>query len=311
MPHRLIFLVAAAFTFASAFGTEETLPSEQETKNEATFVANTREIELPDEETDVTLTLFIPKKIDRNMPAVIFLPGVMAEIDQYASYANALAEQGILVAMHHWYTPLSGDVEIAHDAKAMAKWLTESLKVDKNRLGIAGHSFGAKDAILAESIWGKFAAIVAIDPDNSGDISAVDDFVPNLKSPLMLIGAEVGWKGPELCAPINANYLRFFEKAPSGTIELTLKGADHVQMLDDAERFGYTICRVGDADSSETHDLALKATLAFFRQHLLGGPSVLETLPPDQIRVAGKPLSPSDEMPPKKKSSGPLRSQNH
>jgi hypothetical protein len=103
----------------------------------------------------------------------------------------------------------------------------------------------------------------------------------------LLIGAEVAWQAASICAPMETNYLRFFEHAPAGTVELTLRGADHVQMLDEPDRFGYGICRVGTADSRQVHDTTLLATVGFFVQHLKGGP-VLTKLPVVQgaIRVA-------------------------
>ena len=296
MRFKIFLLIFSALGITPVLGADA--PSSGPVEAPSAYVENTKEFELSDDESDVGFTLFIPRGMAPGMPAVIFLPGVMAEIDQYWSYANALAAQGILVAIHHWYSPLTSDVEIARDAKVMALWLTNTLKADKGRLGIAGHSFGAKDAILAEGIYGGFAAIAAIDPDNSGDISAVDDYVPHLTPPLLLIGAEVAWQGPNLCAPMDANYLRFFERAPAGTIELTLKDADHVQMLDDPERFGYTICRVGNAESKDAHDLALKATVGFFRQHLLGVGEILDLLPAEHVRIVGKEPQTSSSAPP-------------
>jgi hypothetical protein len=87
-------------------------------------------------------------------------------------------------------------------------------------------------------------------------------------------------------------HLRFFEQAPAGTVELTLRGADHVQMLDEPDRFGYGVCRVGTVDSRRVHAIALSATVGFFVQHLKGG-AVLTTLPEVQgaIRVAQAPRS--------------------
>jgi hypothetical protein len=83
------------------------------------------------------------------------------------------------------------------------------------------------------------------------------------------------------------NYRRFFERAPQGTVELTLRDADHVQMLDEPDRFGYGICRCGTADSRQVRNSARRATVAFFRQHLQGGGALPE--PPETqatVRVA-------------------------
>lgn len=245
-----------------------------------------KELEVSQSGEDLTITLYHePGTLQAHAPAIVFLPGLMANVDQYESYAIALASQGFVVAVHEWYSPMTSDVELAHDAKLISDWLIETQGIDLSRIGIAGHSMGAKDAILAASQYGGFASIVAIDPDDSGDVSAVRDYVSKLISPLLLIGAEVAWKAPSICSPREENYQRFFEHSPAGTVELTLKDADHVQMLDDPERFGYTICRCGTADSRQVHDVALKATVAFLMQHLQSGHLALASMPEGQVRT--------------------------
>lgn len=249
-------------------------------------------IEVSDVEIDgpggsLTVTLYRPHAFQRHAPAIVFLPGLMAPVDQYDSYARALAAEGFLVAAHEWYSPLTSDIELAREAHIIADWLVETLRADPARIGIAGHSMGGKDAILAAVALGGFSSVVAIDPDDAGELSVVHGQIAALRAPLLLIGAEVAWKAASICAPMETNYLRFFEHAPAGTVELTLRGADHVQMLDEPDRFGYGICRVGTADSRQVHDTALSATVGFFIQHLKGGP-VLTTLPEVRgvIRVA-------------------------
>jgi dienelactone hydrolase len=37
----------------------------------------------------------------------------MAPVDQYDSYARALAGEGFLVAAHEWYSSLTSDIELA------------------------------------------------------------------------------------------------------------------------------------------------------------------------------------------------------
>lgn len=239
---------------------------------------------------EIEATLYLPVPYRPHLPGVIFLPGIMADVDQYASYAKDLAENGILVIVHPWYSPLTSDIELAQHAKILSDWVKETLKVDGDRVGIAGHSMGAKDAILAEGVYGGFKAIVAIDPDDSGDPSAADLYTPGLKAPLLLIGAELGWDAPDFCAPLEENYQKYFEKSPPGTIELTLIGADHVLMLDDPERFGYSFCRTGWADSVQVHDTTMRAVTAFFIQHLKGGAEALRSLPNPAVRI--KPDSP-------------------
>jgi hypothetical protein len=137
---------------------------------------------------------------------------------------------------------------------------------------------GGKDAVLSALVDGRFAAAVAIDPDDGGAPTVAQGPVARLRAPLLLIGAEVGWQAASVCAPKESNYQRFFEWAPVGTIELTLRDADHVQMLDEPDRFGYSICRSGTADSRQVRVTARRAVVGFFVQYLQGGAGM--TAPP-------------------------------
>ena len=235
----------------------------------------------------LTINLYKPVRNILKGPSVVFLPGRMASDDQYDSYARVLASRGIIVAVRGWYSLFKTDLELAHDAKIMADWLIKTQGVDEKNIGVAGHSMGAKDAVLAATQYGIFKSVVAIDPDDNGNVSVVKNYVASLKVPLLLIGAEVAWKAVSICAPKKNNYQRFFEQAPAGTIELTLLGADHVQMLDNPDRFGYGICRCGTADSQQVRITARRATVSFFMQHLLSGPKLATSKSNDAlIRVA-------------------------
>ena len=247
-----------------------------------------RDIPDLDAETTLPIILYIPNNSNYKSAGVVLLPGLMASVDQYESYSRDLAKEGFIVAAHSWYSPLTSDEELAREANVIADWLRATFRIDRHHIGVVGHSMGAKDAILSASRYGGFAAIVAIDPDDSGDVSAVDSHVANLRAPLLLIGAEVAWQAPDICAPLEENYQRFFERAPNGTIELTLRNADHVQVLDDPDRFGYNICRTGTADSRQVLNNSRRATAAFFVQHLLGGTYALPRMYSENtsVRVA-------------------------
>lgn len=244
-------------------------------------------VEILDQNEDLEVVLYKPAHAQTPQPAIVFLPGRMATDDQYESYARALASRGFVVAVRGWYSLFRTDLELADDAKAIADWLVQDQGVDAGKIGIAGHSMGGKDAILAAAKYSGFASVVAIDPDDNGNVSVVHGLLASLKVPLLLIGAEVAWRASSVCAPLATNYLRFFEKAPPGTVEVTLRDADHVQMLDEPERFGYGICRSGTADSRQVRITARRATVGFFLQHLQGGPALLKPTPSQAtMRVA-------------------------
>jgi len=248
-------------------------------------VKDIQEVSLENSDDSLELLLYRPKGAMDFGPAVILIPGLMADPEQYEHYSQELAELGIIVAVHTWYSPLTSDMMLARHVIMMRDWLIDQQKVNPRRIGILGHSMGAKDGILAAIQFGGINSVVAIDPDDNGELSVAKHYVDRLKVPLLLIGAEVSWKGPDICAPKQYNYERFFEHAPKGTVELTLREADHVQMLEDPEQFGYTICRVGKADSKDVHSLSLRAVMGFFSEHLLDKPSTLKRLPKEFVRV--------------------------
>ena len=236
---------------------------------------------------NLSVALFQPANSQLHAPAIVFLPGRMAPDDQYESYARALASRGFVVAVRGWYSIFTSDIELARDASIIADWLVRTYGVDSKKIGVAGHSMGGKDAVLAAAQYGVFASVVAIDPDDNGKVSVVHGLLTWLRVPLLLIGAEVAWQASSVCAPKATNYRRFFEQAPPGTVELMLRDADHVQVMDEPDRFGYGICRCGTADSRQVRITARRATVGFFVQHLLGGPALLN--PPSSeglIRVA-------------------------
>lgn len=68
---------------------------------------------------------------------------------------------------------VSGNLGLAHDAKVIADWLIQDEGVDSRNIGIAGHSMGGKNAVLAAAKYPGFACVVAIDPDDNGNVSVV------------------------------------------------------------------------------------------------------------------------------------------
>jgi dienelactone hydrolase len=204
------------------------------------------------------------------LASVVFLPAYLTGEDQYESIARALASRGFLVAVHGRFGPFVSDHEMAAAAIEVADWLIAEQGADPTRMGVAGHSMGAKNAVLAALEEPRFRAVVAIDPDDRGDPSVVHGGLSGLVPPLLLIGAELGAKAANVCADVDHDYRRFFEHSPPGTVELTLLGADHVQVMDDPDRFGLGICRCGTADSAAVRIATRRSTVRFFLEHLVG-----------------------------------------
>jgi dienelactone hydrolase len=221
-------------------------------------------------EGSLSVVLYRPEQPSHPLPAVVFLPGYLAPEDEYESYARALASRGFLVAVHGDVDPWASNLRGAEDARSIADWLIAEQGADPARIGVAGHSMGGKDAILAALDDRRFRAVVAIDPDDRGEPSVIFGSLPALTAPLLLIGAELGSNAASICADRGYDYRRFFERSPAGTTELTLVGADHVQVMDDPDRFGLGICRCGTADSRAVRTLSRRATVSFFVERLEG-----------------------------------------
>ncbi len=220
----------------------------------------------------ISVVLYQPEDLHGRAPAVVFLPGLMAPEAQYESYARDLASRGFVVAVREAYGPFEGETDLKKDASFIAGWLVSSGLADEARLGVAGHSRGAKDAVWAAADDARFRAVVALEPDDQGSVSVVNGPLARLHAPLMLIGAQVAYRGWRVCCPREHNYQRFFERAPAGTVEIELRNADHVQVMDNPDFPGQQICRVGTASSFTVRTIARRALVSFFAEHLASAP---------------------------------------
>ena len=216
--------------------------------------------------------LYRPRGVLTPLPAVVFLPGRFSPEDQYESYGRLLASHGFVVLVLGRYGPQHTDAALVADTRWLVDWMTAQDFVDARRIGVAGHSMGGRDAIWAAVEDERLRGVVSIDPGGSSSYPVIYGVVHRLRAPLLLIGAELAWRGDEVCAPRSTNYQRFFAQAPPGTLELTIRGADHVQLMDEPDRMGQYICRVGTADSTRVRSVARAATVQFFEETLNGAP---------------------------------------
>jgi len=217
-----------------------------------------------------SVSVYQPSGQPQLRPAVVFLPARAAPEWQYDSYARALASRGFVVALRTWYGFLRTDPELAADARTIADWLIRHGLARAGDIGVAGHSMGGKASIMAALADPRFAAVVAIDPDENGYTHVARGPIAGLRVPLLVIGAEVAYKAFRLCATPDGNYRSFWRHAPPGTTELTLLGADHVQVMDSPDEPGMGICRVGKVDSQKVRLLSRAATVAFLLRQLSG-----------------------------------------
>jgi dienelactone hydrolase len=222
----------------------------------------------------IQVVSYRPANASRAVPGVVFIPGRAAAEDQYESYGRLLASHGLYVLVRGGYDYFHPDDELVREIRAMGAWLAAQPGIDRSRMGVAGHSMGGRNAIAAAAQDPLFRAIVGIDPGSPTAIPIIEHVLPTVRAPLLLIGAERGWRAMQICSERRTNYEQYFKHAPAGTVEMELVGADHVQLMDHPDGFGMFICRSGTADSTMVRTLSRRATAAFLLEHLTGAPHV-------------------------------------
>ena len=218
-----------------------------------------------------------PRGLTGRAPAVVFLPGRFAPEGQYDSYARTLASHGFVVVMHSQYSWFYSDDELRRDAVEMGNWLRARADVDPARIAVAGHSMGGRDAIWAAAEDPRVSAVVAIDPGTIERMRHANETLARIHVPMLLIGADAAWRGMEFCGRRGTNYAAYFEHSPDTTTLLEIHGADHVQVMDSPDAFGYSVCRVGTADSTSVRRATRGALLQFLSERLQSAPRHAES----------------------------------
>jgi predicted dienelactone hydrolase len=236
-----------------------------------------------------TAEVFAPAEATGALPLVIFNHGFQLSAAEFTSYGERLASHGFVAVL-----PTIGDnllsarthAELGADAIV---WLTHLVDTsdgydggyDPDAIGIAGHSRGGKQSLLAAADDARFAAVFGIDPVDSGPPignnptdypSVAPERMGDLSRPVGLVGAgrageSVGF-GPA-CAPTDENYAQYFAAAPGPAWAWTLPEAGHLDFLDACSN--PLLCNTCTAGSDPTgaRDFARATMIAFFRAHLL------------------------------------------
>ena len=210
----------------------------------------------------VKASLFEPNR-EGPLPLVVISPGFQLNRDFYRSYALHLASWGFLVATQSYDGTVSGlfnsdHAKIAEDTLALVEALITdtSLELTLNReaVGLVGHSLGGKISILSAVLDSHIAAVVGLDPVDANTPSVTPELIPSLSAPLMLIGETLDARGLfQACAPAENNFEQYFADGPQGTILLDIAGAGHMQFHDEPRCL---LCRVcSGATTAESEDV--------------------------------------------------------
>src|SRR5215475_9985880 len=104
------------------------------------------------------------------------------------------------------------------------------VRVDADRIGAVGHSFGGWTVLEAPSVEPCIQSVVALAPGGSrkrrpGIIPATAEFRWTREVPLLLVAA-----GQDACLPMDGMY-ELFERAPEPKKMVVLERADHMHFV--------------------------------------------------------------------------------
>lgn len=236
-------------------------------------------------------------------PVVIFSSGFLQKGDAYAPYARRLASWGMIALLRDDPDILSDlgrgiDLQagskpanaggrndaaatngLVSDLMSEVDWLQREAsndpasplyrKVERDRIGLAGHSHGAQAALLAaEQLRKRIKGVFALDPVDLPLGPQARYGLANLGVPAVLLG-ETTNSSPLSCAPSWHNYQMLYRYAASGTVMMTAMGADHTMFEDAAFCSFCWLCSKGTADAPEVLAYSVRYLTAFFARELL------------------------------------------
>ncbi len=223
-------------------------------------------------------------------PWVLLSPGFSTDHKQYQGYGDRLASYGIVTVLQK--SPNEFDhARYRDDSIALISWLVNPMgmggerlagRLDKDRIGVVGHSLGGKISLLVAESDSRIKAIFGIDPVDQRDPQAVKD-IGKIKLPsgfpIGYVGETVSQTGGMPCAPANANYEVLFKAGPSPAFAITVVDAAHMDFVDNPSMcWNCGFCRGGTAPKERTNQLAIKYTTAYFLATLGGDRRAVDTL---------------------------------
>lgn len=223
-------------------------------------------------------------------PVVVLAHGFQLPSSQYYGYVKRLATFGYVALTADYPAGFTSKSNL-RDASNLSGALDWALaatelagKADATRAGVMGHSRGGKGAVLAAVKDPRFKAVLGLDPVDGGsplgcnavtECPDASDAMATLAIPTAVLGETTDATGGSLgqaCAPAADNFATFYAKATAKSLEVTIKGANHMSFLDDPSTCGFTCsaCKAATAAHADVINLAYAMTVAFFEKSLRG-----------------------------------------
>lgn len=210
-------------------------------------------------------------------PLVVISPGFSLDRKLFQSYGERLASYGIIAVLQKSNSEFN-HTQYRDETVALLDWLVspsgrsaERLagRVDKTRIGLAGHSLGGKISLLVAERDARIKALLAIDP--------VDTSMPQARNELgrikLATGIPLGFLGETTskmggftpCTPGDSNYEVLYNRASAPAFSITVAEAAHNDFVDNFMMCGTCgFCPGGTAPKDRTNRLAVKYATAYF-----------------------------------------------
>jgi hypothetical protein len=216
-------------------------------------------------------------------PLVVISPGFTLDRKLFQSYAERLASYGIIAVLQKSRSEFSHST-YRDETIGLIDWLINPTgfgasriagRIDKDRIGLAGHSLGGKISLMVAAKDPRIKALFAIDPVDSGFPQARTELgkiklAPEI--PLAYLGETISKTGSFMpCTPADSNYEVLYGRSSSPAFSITFKDAAHNDFVDNfMSCMGCGFCPGGTAPKDRTNKLAVKYSTAYFVWALKG-----------------------------------------
>jgi dienelactone hydrolase len=214
-------------------------------------------------------------------PVVFFLNGFMLRAGYYKAYASRLASWGFAVVQYD--VPLlshtNDRIEVGFVPQIMS-WIERQPdleQMDLTRVGLSGHSRGAKlAALLLASGQPAFKAAFLVEPvDNTRETPESKDYpsaakaLQHVETPVATVGASrIG-----SCNPAGSNWQHFYNVVKPGSWLMVVKGASHATFTDAGlilNKAFDLLCKCGQVSRQEAIGTTLPLLVAWMDTHVKG-----------------------------------------
>ena len=227
------------------------------------------------------MTIYTPLNTGK-YAVVMFHHGFIMNHKVYSGMLTHLASHGFIVVAPQMYPPLipigvMSSAEEAIQASQVYDWIKVEIEnivgveVDLNKIGLMGHSRGAKVSWthLKNNGSADFMAVAGLDPvDGTGGPGGTETRVVDgqfsFSIPALIIGTGLGPSGISPCAPSGDNHIQFYAASNSPAWHVVATNNGHNDMTDDNCGVACLACSSG-GNKDKVRQLFGGLLSAFFR----------------------------------------------